>query len=297
MIRRKKYKTVLFADISGSSALYKTKDNLEAKRIVDSLLDVLINVVEENKGKLIKTIGDEIMASFDNADNALIASVVMQQNNRFITQSELKLSIGIGFGEIIMDDGDIFGEAVNDAAHLTKLAKGGQILLVDSVMHQLSDEFHGMTREFDHIKMKGAQESSVIYRVYWQEGEAEERETQLMSSQVIDNVLRSYSIQIKYQSHTQRLTAAQTPFMIGRDAASCDLLVEGSQVSREHCEINFSRGKFVLIDHSTNGCYLSVLGKDEFYIRREEYPLIGHTCLSLGIPGAQAENDVIELFY
>ncbi|WP_444995978.1 adenylate/guanylate cyclase domain-containing protein [Aliikangiella sp. IMCC44359] len=296
MIQRKKYKTILFADISGSSALYKTKGNLEAKKTVDSLLHILMSIVEQNKGKVIKTIGDEIMASFNESDKALLSAVVMQQNNSLLSQSELKLSIGIGYGEILIEDRDIFGEAVNDAAHLTTLAKGGQILLAESVYTQLKAESQRMIREFDRIKIKGARENSSIYRVYWQEDESEESETQLMSAQMIDNVLKSHSIQIKYCSKIHIVTAAQTPFVIGRDAQSCDLLVEGSQVSREHCEINFSRGKFVLVDHSTNGCYLSLSNKEEFYLRREEYPLIGPTIVSLGIPIVQAE-EIIELFY
>ncbi len=298
MIRRKKYKTILFADISGSSALYKTEGNLEAKKIVDVLLNELRLLVSDNKGAVIKSIGDEIMNSFDNVRQCLNTAVAMQQ--RFgdsLQENQLKLSIGIGFGEVLVDKGDLFGEAVNDAAHLTHVAKGGQILLTESVYKELPVECRMLIREFDRIKIKGAENNTPIYRVYWQEDESQDSETRLMSTSQLVEQFKSCELHLKYQGKVYLLTEAEMPFVIGREAQQCNLLVEGSQVSREHCRIIFSRGKFVLVDHSTNGCYLSVVDNDEFYLRREEYPLIDSTSLSLGIPVADVDEEVIELYY
>ena len=298
ILGRNKQKAILFADISGSSALYKKQGNLAAKTIVDTHLQSLASLIEQAKGQVIKTIGDEVMCCFDDCDRCLYTAIQIQKTieDKF-REDHIQLSIGIGFGEVLSDKGDIFGEAVNDAAHLTHLAKGGQILISQSCWMQLEPAMQMSAREFDQIKLKGAQHESTIYRVYWQAGESQESETQLMLSKMVNEQLNLASLSVGYQGQTYEISQNQTPFVIGRDARKCDLLIEGSQVSREHCKIDFQRGKFVLIDHSTNGCYLSPTGKDEFYIRREEYPLLDTIQLSLGISVKDNSKDAILLYY
>ncbi len=88
-----------------------------------------------------------------------------------------------------------------------------------------------------------------------------------------------------------------TPFMIGRNISSCQLALDDSQVSREHCHIAYNRGKFVLLDHSTNGCYLKPVNGLEFYLRREEFPLLEDSCLSLGVPSHKSTNHLIYIKY
>ena len=294
--RRTSNKTILFADISGSSALYKTLGNLQAKEIVDSLLDAVKKLVVDYKGTVIKTIGDEVMTCFSDSERCLNSAVAMQQRfSPVLHQNGLMLSIGIGFGEVLTDKGDLFGEAVNDAAHLTGIAKGGQILLTESVFCQLSPQAKIMVREFDQVKLKGAEVNSIIYRVYWQEGQSQESETRLMSGKIVREELALTSLNIEYGKDSYQIDQSQTPFIIGRDANKCHVLVDASEVSREHCRIEFRRGKFVLIDHSTNGCYLKVTGKEEFYIRSEEYPLFEPVQLSLGISAKQSSIAAIKL--
>ncbi|TQV73748.1 adenylate/guanylate cyclase domain-containing protein [Aliikangiella marina] len=298
IIKRNKRKAILFADISGSSALYKERGNLEAKTIVDSHLESLAELIEQAKGKVIKTIGDEVMACFDDCDRCLYTAIQIQK--RVIDsfrQDQIELSIGIGFGEVLSDKGDLFGEAVNDAAHLTHLAKGGQILISESCCDRLEPVLKMAAREFDRIKLKGAQQVSTIYRVYWQADESQDSETQLMSGKMVNQSLNIASLTVEYQGVKNVISENHTPFVIGRDSRKCQLLVEGSQVSREHCTIDFQRGKFVLIDHSTNGCYLAPADKSEFYIRREEYPVIDSSKLSLGISTKENAADVILLYY
>jgi adenylate cyclase len=58
--------------------------------------------------------------------------------------------------------------------------------------------------------------------------------------------------------------------------------VETSLVSRVHARIEWRRGKFVLIDQSTNGTFVKPQGGQEVYLRREEMPLVGRGCISLG---------------
>lgn len=296
MVVQDKQKAILFADISGSSALYKNVGNLSAKQIVDDLLRAMSKLAFEHKGKVIKSIGDEIMTAFYDCHNCLFAAIAMQLRFKEVFLNHgLTLSIGIGFGEVISEKQDLFGEAVNDAAYLTSLAKGGQILITQSVYQELDDASKVNAREFDKVKIKGAKEASLVYRVFWQTGITRDKETQLMSAESIAKDLQVNVIQIKHGDTIRLLTNEQLPFLIGRDPQKCHLLVDRNEVSREHCQIIFNRGKFVLIDQSTNGCYVSTQSKNELYIRREEFPLIATTKLSLGLPIEQATNQTIEI--
>jgi len=287
-------KAILFADISGSSALYKTSGNQNAKQIVDFLLDTLAQIVTANNGKVIKSIGDEIMTCFDDCQDCLKAATEMQLKiNSMSQQADLAISIGIGFGEVICDKQDLFGEAVNDAAYLTQIAQGGQILLNLGVYDQLNELSKIKVSEFDRVIIKGASVESLIYRYFWHEERSNDSETRLMSVDQVVHGLETVKLELTYKAQTIILTSDQTPFYLGRDGQKCDLKVEAESVSREHCQIKFSRGKFVLCDHSSNGCYITSSNKGEMYIRREEYPLLGKSVLSLGVRAAITPSNVI----
>lgn len=277
-------KAILFADLSGSSALYKKSGNQVAKEMVDLLLMPLKQIALENNGRIVKSIGDEIMTCFDSAMQAFYAASQMQLSfSKLFCEQGFQLNIGIGFGETILDADDLFGEAVNDAAYLTGLAKGGQILITQSTCDELDEYARLNIALFDTIAIKGARHEANIYRVFWQAQQGSETETRLMSAELLDKKLSEQKLTLVYQGEAIIIGVEQTPFLMGRDVFKCDLVVDAQQVSREHCVIKFNRGKFVLIDHSTNGTFVTPKNRDEFYIRREEYPLVGSTKVSLGV--------------
>ncbi len=156
LIKKGKQRAVLFADVSGSSALYKTKGNSEAKAIISHLLNQVQKITVEHKGRVIKTIGDELMVCFSSGQDSIETAVAIQQY--FIasyTQHHLTVSIGLSFGEVLIDKGDLFGETVNDAAYLTKLAKGSQILFSEALLDELTISQKAKAREFDWVTLKG----------------------------------------------------------------------------------------------------------------------------------------------
>lgn len=298
MLSRERRRAVLFADISGSSALYKTKGNSKAKSTIGQLILEIEKLTEQHKGRVVKTIGDEVMVSFSSCQDCIDTSIAIQES--FVssyTQHHLMVSIGIAYGEVLVEKGDLFGETVNDAAYLTKLAKGSQILFSESMLEELSLAHKAKSREFDWIKLKGAKESTPIYRYYWQEDNHLHNETQFLTTDLVLEEITKQILTITYANNEIIIEPSMTPFMIGRNVASCQLAIEDTQVSREHCHISFSRGKFVLVDHSTNGSYLKPDNGLEFYLRREEFPLLESSCLSLGVPSHKSTNHLIHIGY
>ena len=286
----------MFADLGGSSALYKSAGNLAAKSSIDTVLNTTRKIVFHYKGEVVKTIGDELMCCFSNINDCLVAAITVQK--RLSTQLQelsLCLNIGISFGETIVENSDLFGDSVNQAAHLTTLASGGQILLSQTSNQLLNHELSAFSKEFDRITYKGSQESALIYRVFWQDETNYGEETKLVGVEK-KSFHDATHLTIEYRKEQFVIDVTRTPFLIGRDEAVCDLSVEGGQVSREHCQITYSRGKFVLVDHSTNGCYLSPDNKQSIYIRREEYPLIEPISITLGLPKAKADGEEIKVY-
>ena len=78
--------------------------------------------------------------------------------------------------------------------------------------------------------------------------------------------------------------------VLGRDA-TVDLVVPDRMASRTHCEIERRQGKFVLVDRSANGTYVTIDGDPELVLRREETMLRHHGVLALG----QSRNTATEL--
>ena len=113
--------TVLFADVSGSTKLYESEGDKAATEAIARCVDQLRKTVESSGGRVVKTIGDEVMAVFPTPDAAAFAASNMQYAiDALPLVGATKLGVRIGFhcGPVIQSDNDIFGDTVNLAARL-----------------------------------------------------------------------------------------------------------------------------------------------------------------------------------
>jgi adenylate cyclase len=124
---------ILFADVVGSTRLYELMGDLRARDMVSTCIDVMRSATEQSHGTVIKTMGDEVMASFPSADEALNAAAQMQQ--LISTHAQLKVEgqvvairIGCHFGPVVLESRDVFGSTVHTANRMTSQAKAGQII-------------------------------------------------------------------------------------------------------------------------------------------------------------------------
>ena len=108
---------VLYADVSGSTRLYEKFGDTIACADIHTCLDILSNVVEQNEGQKIKTIGDEIMCSFNRPEKAAQAAIQMNQDLRDASEmgrfqsGEVHVKMGWHYGSGIYRKDDIIGEA------------------------------------------------------------------------------------------------------------------------------------------------------------------------------------------
>src|SRR5450631_3697808 len=113
---------VLFADISGSTKLYEFLGNVDALATIDRCLAIVKRVCVDFGGRVVKTIGDEVLAVFPAADAAAQAAIEVQlriSKQRTPRDTPVLMHIGFHSGPTIEDEGDVFGDAVNVAARLT----------------------------------------------------------------------------------------------------------------------------------------------------------------------------------
>jgi class 3 adenylate cyclase len=156
---------LLFSDLTGSTALYSSLGDAAAFRIVDDHFDVLRSVVEKHGGAVVKTMGDAVMAAFENGAACARASLAaLDAFEDFRTSRPHAERVGLKLG---MHEGacyvvtanralDYFGQAVNVASRLQHLACAGELVLHADEHAALGDEVLGGTvvvERFDaHVK-------------------------------------------------------------------------------------------------------------------------------------------------
>ena len=165
---------ILFADIAKSTHIYETLGDKTAKNLIDASISLLSEVTVKYQGTVIKTIGDEVMCTFPTANDAVEAAIEMHLSLEDMPfpenpdYSSPNIYVGIQFGTVIREDGDVFGDAVNVAARMVALAKQRQIITTEGTVKLLSKERQSSTRCIDKTTIKGKSGEIRIYEVVWE---------------------------------------------------------------------------------------------------------------------------------
>lgn len=270
---------VLFADIAGSTKLYDTLGDQQAKAMIDECIALMRAVTTQYGGRVVKTIGDEVMCVLPNADNACLAAMDMQLKiSALPAVSGVQRAIRAGFhaGPVIEENNDVFGDTVNLAARMAGLAKGRQIMTTRASVDQLSTLLKTGTRPIAALSVKGKGDDVEVCEVLWQD--SDER---TMSTPSIAGTARKVVLWLKHAGQERLLEQANAGIVLGRDAA-CEIVVADRMASRQHARIEQRRDKFFLIDQSTNGTFVAVAGEPEISLRREEVMLRGSGRIAFG---------------
>lgn len=273
------YFAILFADVAGSTRLYEKIGDRAAREAISGVLARMTAIAERHAGVLVKTIGDEILCRFPAAERAVSAAIAMQEALAGDRSSPVRLDMrmGLHWGPVILEQGDVFGDAVNVAARMSAVARAGQIITTRDTVLALPPELAERTRLFDTATVKGKQDSMVMYEVLWEEdGSA----TMFIAAAPAAMASAPAVLRLRYQGR-EIVLAAGEGLSIGR-GDSAELVVASPLASRLHARIECRRGKFVFIDQSTNGSHVRREDGSCVYLRREELPLVGQGDISLG---------------
>jgi class 3 adenylate cyclase len=283
----------LFADIVGSTRLYERFGDQAAHAAVAQCLGRLKEVVAEYDGRTVKTIGDEIMAVFPDAERACLAATEMQWRVQELPSLEgerIEIRIAFHYGPAVERDGDVFGDSVNMAARLAELAKPRQILTSGQALESSSEHISAGARHLWPIAVKGRSEPVDLYEILWDSSDA----TVTMSAQFAPPRV-PLRLRLMYRGSEVVVDPQRPDVSIGRDAGN-DVVVDARNASRVHARVEWRRDKFVLIDISTNGTFVATSDGTETRLRREELILDGDGSISFGQSNGVGPRNCVEYY-
>lgn len=273
---------ILFADVCDSTRLYERLGDDRARAQVARCIALMTDSIHRYGGTLVKTIGDEVMATFPGADEAADAASEMQGlvAGLAVDGQALAIRIGFHFGSALQEERDVFGDAVNLAARITDQAKAGQILTTSLTAELMTRSAEHRVRHVDRTTVKGKKEMIGVCELLWQH----EGITRSVTSQRrVASQDGKQRMRLHYHGQDFEMGEAFPMLAIGR-VASNDLVVDHDLVSRLHARIEHHKGKFTLSDLSTNGSHVAVDGGEAQFVRRDSIVLRACGLIGLGCP-------------
>jgi class 3 adenylate cyclase len=167
--------TVMFTDIKGSTEYFEHFGDIAGLAMVHECNDLVRSAIENHGGRAVKTIGDAVMATFDDCSDSIRAAIAMQHRLREKNairkkEDEMQVRIGLHYGMGIVKSDDVFGDVVNVASRVESIAQAGQIIISDSLRQQIPPP------QFDVVflgrfRLKGKSEDHDLFQVRWSEAE------------------------------------------------------------------------------------------------------------------------------
>jgi class 3 adenylate cyclase/pimeloyl-ACP methyl ester carboxylesterase len=165
---------ILAADVAGYSRLMGTNEEGTLAQLKEHRRELGDPKIKEHRGHIIKTTGDGMLVEFASAVDAVRCAVEIQRgmverNADAPSEDRIEFRIGINVGDIIADDGDIFGNGVNVAARLEAIADRGGICISRQVLDQIEDKLELSFRELGRQNLKNISKPIEVYAVEFNE--------------------------------------------------------------------------------------------------------------------------------
>ena len=284
-------RTVLFADLRGSTSMYEKLGNVDAAAVVTQSVAQLARTVTGNHGYVVKTLGDGLLATFESPSFAVAAANEMHLSmQRFDTPDDgvlparappmpLKLQVGLAMGEVMEIAGDVFGDAVNVAARLLDHADDNETLATEIVVDGLNDIERSRFRSLDRMQLRGRVEPVHVYLLDATSGFGDYPAT------IFGDFLSSAEpegIRLMWLDIDQIYSGGDLPVELGR-GPQVPYGIDDTRVSRSHARIDWHGGTFSLTDLSYNGTYVRFDHDPEIIsLRRGNCTLHGSGVIGLG---------------
>jgi TolB-like protein len=161
---------ILAADVAGYSRLMGADEEGTLERLKALRRELVDPKIAEHHGRIVKTTGDGLLVEFASVVDAVRCAVEVQRampvrDAGAAADNRIELRIGINLGDIILDDGDIFGDGVNIAARLEALAEPGGICLGGSAHEQVRDKLDLAFEDMGEQQVKNIARPVRVYRV------------------------------------------------------------------------------------------------------------------------------------
>lgn len=158
--------TVFFVDMVGYTERTAASDTTSLLSLIQAFEDIVLPQLDAYDGRVVKKMGDGVLAAFKHPLKAALASVAVQAriraHNEFRVEKEkLLVRIGLNTGLVVRKGGDVYGDVVNVAARMQAAANPGEILLTHATYSEIRD--HVVCTPLGGIQVKGKKEPIMAY--------------------------------------------------------------------------------------------------------------------------------------
>ncbi|QCG98940.1 adenylate/guanylate cyclase domain-containing protein [Azospirillum sp. TSA2s] len=283
----------MFVDIADSTMLYERIGNATAAALTQRVLSHLRRLVEEQRGGVIKSLGDGLLAAFPVCDDSARAACAMMGIQ---DQHGMRLRIGIHFGAVIEGVGDLYGDACNVAARVQQIARPGEILATQALVDGLSPDQRSRTKPLSNVAMKGKAAPIRVHQIRTADEADDAIESTTLGFSLVPEASRSMvTLHLSYRGQDIAMSRGLPRVTIGREDSS-GLRIASRQTSRQHAVIDFTRESFLLTDHSTNGTYIRSGGSPPVVLRRDSTKLVGSGLIGFGAEALDESQDHVVAF-
>ena len=161
---------IMAADMVGYSRLMEVDERGTLARLRTHRIELIDPVIDRNHGHIIKTTGDGMLVEFQSVADAVRASIEIQErmrrrNSDVPEDRRIRFRIGINLGDIIFEEGDIYGDGVNIAARLEQLAEVGGICVTSAVHAQVEGRLEAAFEDLSEKSLKNISRPVRVFRV------------------------------------------------------------------------------------------------------------------------------------
>ncbi len=165
----RKLVAILAADVEGYSQLMH-EDEEATLATLSSHRAIVDTLIQSLNGRIAGTAGDSVLAEFASVVDAVRCAVSIQQslveaNRRLIPERQMQFRIGINVGDVILKDGDLFGDGINVAARLEALADPGGICVTRGVRDYIRDKIEYTFEDMGEQKVKNIPRPIRVFKV------------------------------------------------------------------------------------------------------------------------------------
>ncbi len=209
MLQTRQLAAIMFTDIVGYTAMMGN-DEQKAFELLRKNREIQKPIIEEFGGKWIKELGDGVLASFPLVSSAVYAAIKIQET--CFSDKTFELRIGIHQGEVVFENDDIFGDAVNIASRLQTLAPPSGIYVSQTVQRDLTNK-KDIRSEFVRAEnLKNVKDPIQVYKIFTAGNEPVETKTERMTNASIMPGY-DYDIHISYRFNDNKYDGWVTEFV------------------------------------------------------------------------------------
>ena len=302
--------TILFVDLTGSTAAYQAVDGAQVAAVISKVTAWVGRVCEAHAGRVIKFLGDGVLAQFDDSVAAVRAAIFMQRSHSERIQSwpealRMPLKVGISTGVVVHLGEDTYGDTVNLASRLSDMAGAHSIWANEAVIERIRAERQALAaqgadgeedllnavryRSLGMMRIRGLDQAQSVFQIEWNDDVSSDlitvRGTLTGSDKLVEASGTELGIALAWLGHTRVFSSEDMPVEIGR-IPSCAFVVSDQRVSRQHARLEWINGAFVLTDTSSFGTWVRFVdaGDAEVQLRRNQCVLHSTGEIALGTP-------------